>query len=566
MYWDIDISSAQTFLERTFLPRITGRLERAMKDASQAHGTLYKTDFSVEPGSGVYLQVDIYRSEPALFNQLMKFDHFSGIHKITGKDTKKDAPNLRHLSLLQNRIWGCAQPTDAGIAHVVDRIMQVSKAEQIMWINLREEPICYVNGRPFSPRDPDTLNINLDHLIGIEGFDLERLESRLRGDLVAAAIRNGNVFKYIHQVEDMTNQEMEEVVSPDAFKTVREIFYGLRMQGKPIRYFRIPITDESGPDAAAFDSLTDVFMKATRKSIFVFNCQMGRGRTTTAMVCGYLYLKAQEKLASLPGGVQETASEKFTAGSGQKEAVNSTEPRSRSREHEVIDEYRTQPSTLGQSKSRRGRPKGSTTTAQAMKKRNQEVQKQYQELVRLADDTMTEAELQRLADGNYATITALVDHLVQGTEIKDDVDEAIDQCAQMQNLRLAILECKIKGILAERHEQEHHLAKLASEMVENTASVDSGLEDADYGNNWEFDALTQEVPEEREIKETLWNQQMPAKEWYIRGINYLERYWWLMVYHAYLRSEERIIRGRSFSEWMRNRWELRRLIKRPTLD
>lgn len=38
--------------------------------------------------------------------------------------------------------------------------------------------MAYVSGTPFAPRDKDTLNINLEHLLGIEGLDLEAMEVR----------------------------------------------------------------------------------------------------------------------------------------------------------------------------------------------------------------------------------------------------------------------------------------------------------------------------------------------------------------------------------------------------
>ena len=50
------------------------------------------------------------------------------------------------------------------------------------------------------------------------------------------------------------------------------------------RYERIPITDEQAPRPRQIDSLIECFEQEPQDCLFVFNCQMGRGRTTTGMV------------------------------------------------------------------------------------------------------------------------------------------------------------------------------------------------------------------------------------------------------------------------------------------
>jgi hypothetical protein len=48
-----------------------------------------------------------------------------------------------------------------------------------------------------------------------------------------------------------------------------------------VEFHRLPITDEQAPLPAIFDQLLALL---PLHSTFVFNCQMGRGRTTTAMI------------------------------------------------------------------------------------------------------------------------------------------------------------------------------------------------------------------------------------------------------------------------------------------
>lgn len=55
-------------------------------------------------------------------------------------------------------------------------------------------------------------------------------------------------------------------------------------------YHRIPITDEQPPTPAALDSIIEAFEGAqSSKTVTIFNCQMGRGRTSTGMVIACLW-------------------------------------------------------------------------------------------------------------------------------------------------------------------------------------------------------------------------------------------------------------------------------------
>jgi hypothetical protein len=51
-----------------------------------------------------------------------------------------------------------------------------------------------------------------------------------------------------------------------------------------VTLMRVPITDERAPEPKDFAQLLDEIMKFPADANFIFNCQMGRGRTTTGMV------------------------------------------------------------------------------------------------------------------------------------------------------------------------------------------------------------------------------------------------------------------------------------------
>eukprot|EP00123_Amoebidium_parasiticum_P011952 comp21016_c1_seq2/m.28216 comp21016_c1_seq2/g.28216 ORF comp21016_c1_seq2/g.28216 comp21016_c1_seq2/m.28216 type:complete len:312 (-) comp21016_c1_seq2:401-1336(-) len=306
---------------------------------------------------------------------------------------------------------------------------------------MREEPIIYALGRPFSLRHHTTLNVNLDNFIGIEGFDLEAMEMRLKSEIVQTVLQHQHKFRYVHQTETMENVEMDHPIAHPYREiiTPKEMFYqwtGAKSteKGPRLRYFRIPITDECAPDDKAFDDLVNLFQTTGPDCALVFNCQMGRGRTTTGLVCASLL------------------------------AMHEHEHEEDSPPPPAIDIDESNPN---------------------------------------------------LANGEYSIIRKLCKSIPNGHMVKAEVDRAIDSCSHMQNLREAILDCKRRAELQE---------------------------------------LEKYTP-------SLYNPKMDPVLWSERGHNYLERYYYLMLFNAYLHNQAPVEFRKSFSEWMKNRWGLKRLTK-----
>ena len=108
-----------------------------------------------------------------------KVDHFENINCL--QEGKVDgAPNFRQVTgtglyqlrescssyLLKIRdfpVFGCAQPTEDGFKKVLDQIPKGSDEQQmkIIWFNMRQEPVVYINGNPCAPRHPERLHDNI---------------------------------------------------------------------------------------------------------------------------------------------------------------------------------------------------------------------------------------------------------------------------------------------------------------------------------------------------------------------------------------------------------------------
>lgn len=71
--------------------------------------------------------------------------------------------------------------------------------------------------------------------------------------------------------------------------------------GYDVDYTRVPVTDEKAPKDADFALLTKRLWNLPEGAALVFNCQMGRGRTTTGMIiASLLYLRRRHAGLQLP--------------------------------------------------------------------------------------------------------------------------------------------------------------------------------------------------------------------------------------------------------------------------
>lgn len=94
---------------------------------------------------------------------ILKSDHFPGCQNKRLSPQIDGAPNYRQADSVH--VHGVAIPTIDGIRNVLEHIgAQVDRKQtQVLWINLREEPVVYINGRPFVLRDVERPFSNLEY-------------------------------------------------------------------------------------------------------------------------------------------------------------------------------------------------------------------------------------------------------------------------------------------------------------------------------------------------------------------------------------------------------------------
>ncbi|CAI5507986.1 unnamed protein product [Closterium sp. Naga37s-1] len=259
--------------------------------------------------------------------------------------------------------------------------------------------VIYINGRPFVLREVERPFTNLEYT-GINRARVEQMEARLKKDVLREAGRYSNKIMVSDELPDGQMVDQWEPVGPDSVQTPLEVYQDLQRQGYNVDYERVPVTDEKVPEEVDFDLLVESLSGVDEGTAQIFNCQMGRGRTTTGTVVATLICLARRfpsRIMSPSAGASMLAKAASTAG------------------HEPGGAAKLMLATPGKAH-------GGVEGAAA------------------AEAAEVQAEVDRvLLAGQYAVIRSLTRVLEAGSESKRLTDLAIDHCASMQNLREAIL-------------------------------------------------------------------------------------------------------------------------------
>lgn len=340
---------------------------------------------------------------------VLKADHFPSCHNTKLSPILEGAPNFRKVDGL--RVYGVAIPTVKGLRHVVAtmKTQELGGCRKVYWQNLREEPLIFINGNPFVVREADQPFSNLEYT-GINRVRVEEMEVRLKADILTEAVRFNSRILVLHENEDLSLFDHWEPVSSADVQTPQEVYNELNAEGYEVNYIRVPITDEKAPKDDDFEELIEKLWTLPNDAGVIFNCQMGRGRTTTGMVIATLLNLRKMEAFPLKKGKKET--------------------------RDIVPGWfktATQPLIAG---------KGGVPHA-------------------------TEGSLEtRLKAGNYGVIRSLLRALEKGVEAKIILDAAIDACGAMQNLREGIFSYRSRFLKEAREKQRNVLLNVCLEYLE----------------------------------------------------------------------------------------------------
>ncbi|MBA0708592.1 hypothetical protein Golax_023695, partial [Gossypium laxum] len=327
------------------------------------------------------------RSGEVLGSQtVLKSDHCPGCQNVSLPERVEGAPNFREVPGFP--VFGVANPTIDGIRSVLQRIGSSKGGRPVFWHNMREEPVVYINGKPFVLREVERPYKNMLEYSGIDRERVERMEARLKEDILREAESYEGAIMVIHETKDGLIFDAWEHVNSDSIQTPLEVFKSLEDDGFPIKYARVPITDGKAPKSSDFDRLAANIASASKDTAFVFNCQMGRGRTTTGTVIACLVklrIDYGRPIKVLPGDVNHEQAD-GSSSSGEESGSDAT---------------RLTSSTVKvRTKNEQGRAFG-------------------------IDDILLLWKITRLFDN--------------GVECREVLDAIIDRCSALQNIRQAVL-------------------------------------------------------------------------------------------------------------------------------
>ncbi|KAJ7757743.1 inositol hexakisphosphate-domain-containing protein [Mycena maculata] len=242
---------------------------------------------------------------------ILKNDMFLNLQKMTLPERIDGAPNFRRVPLTlptpslspnsstdslsreEKMVCGSGMPTLEGLRRALFRVdAGPSGANKACWTCLREEPVIYISGSPHVLRLAAKPLENVE-ATGVTTTMVEQMEESFKKDVLRELRANEGRILLHDEVEERPGSfaivPLWETVSEADILTPRDVFTLIKREGFRIDYGRIAITDEQAPLPDALSQLFDrVRSGLTQTGDFIFNCQMGRGRTTTGMVAACL--------------------------------------------------------------------------------------------------------------------------------------------------------------------------------------------------------------------------------------------------------------------------------------
>ncbi|KAG2202051.1 hypothetical protein INT47_006243 [Mucor saturninus] len=225
-------------------------------------------------------------------NTILKMDHFS-----SGTNTNLDlhlqgAPNFRVAEL---DVYGVAQPTVIGLSTILAILnchpKSLNQTTSCTWFSTREEPLVYLNGSPYVLREYADPMQNMSAFLGINSVRLEKVEERLKLDVVKEAKSLGGLILVHQELSDGT--VVPCYIAADQVQTPKEVFRSFQENGYRLNYFRIPISPSQAPEDNYFDEYINVIRNLEPTDPLIFNCGMGAVRTTVGIIIAQIIRRTQ---------------------------------------------------------------------------------------------------------------------------------------------------------------------------------------------------------------------------------------------------------------------------------
>jgi len=221
--------------------------------------------------------------DPAIWKAVAMADHFEKIQKLP--DKVDGCPNFRRVP--GYKVYCCGQPTAAGFENALNKACGeiYPKTGKIVWVNMRQEPVVYVNGEPLCARPPNKIGEYAE--LGDVTRDAVKADEAEFVKILEGKAKDGAKLKYVDVGKKEHEVEAKSIVSlHDVVEQVKEKFPGLV-------HVRIPVCNSAAPLEADFDTLVNALVGTGINTPVIVNCQVGLSRSTTGCVAACLFKEFQ---------------------------------------------------------------------------------------------------------------------------------------------------------------------------------------------------------------------------------------------------------------------------------
>jgi len=211
-------------------------------------------------------------------------DHFEKIQKLP--DKIDGVPNFRRVP--GYKVFCCGQPTKEGYVRAIEKACgdKWPKDGPIVWLNMRQEAIVYVNGNPVCARPPGKIG-EYAELGNVTRASVKADEEEFVKVLKKRAEDAGGMVK----VTDVSKKESE--VKVEEVMSLHEVIEGLKEKFPGLTHNRIPVCNSAAPLEPDFDTLCGALLGTNVNCPVIVNCQVGLSRSTTGCVCACLFREFQ---------------------------------------------------------------------------------------------------------------------------------------------------------------------------------------------------------------------------------------------------------------------------------
>jgi len=220
---------------------------------------------------------------PEIWKAAAMLDHFEKIQKL--KDKIDGVPNFRRVP--GYKVFCCGQPTRDGFEKAIEKACgdKWPKDGPIVWLNMRQEPIVYVEGNPVCARPPNKIG-EYAELGDVTSESIQQDEDEFCRMLIKRAADGGKI-----KVVDVSKKESE--IEAKEVVTLAKVIEGVQEKFPGLKHVRIPICNSAAPLERDFDTLCKALLGYNINCPVIVNCQVGLSRTTTGCVAACLFREFQ---------------------------------------------------------------------------------------------------------------------------------------------------------------------------------------------------------------------------------------------------------------------------------